>query len=90
MSSYQNTINSNSVTFASVSTMGSSNIIHEVLHVKSKKVSCDGSKSASTHPLVYLNMGDNDYVVCPYCSKYFTINTSYPNTQNPLKNKLKN
>ncbi len=49
----------------------------EILHVNSKKVSCDGLRDsqskASGHPLVYLNMGENDFVVCPYCSKYFTI-----------------
>jgi uncharacterized Zn-finger protein len=50
----------------------------EILHVTSKKVSCSGIKdtnsNTSGHPLVYLNMGENDFVVCPYCSKYFTIN----------------
>ncbi|GDX36220.1 hypothetical protein LBMAG18_07310 [Alphaproteobacteria bacterium] len=82
MSNYQNTNQLNST--------APINSVHEVLHVKSKKVNCDGSKTASSHPLVYLNMGDNDYVVCPYCSKYFTINPSYPNTQNLQKNKIKN
>jgi len=48
----------------------------EVLHVNSKKVSCDGAKGASSHPLVYLNMGEKNYVVCPYCSKYFTTDTT--------------
>jgi len=90
MSSYQSNNNLNSAINSSSNILGVSNIVHEVLHVKSKKVSCDGSKSASTHPLVYLNMGDNDHVVCPYCSKYFTINQSYPNSQNSLKNKIKN
>lgn len=51
---------------------------YEILHVNSKKVSCNGSKdannTASGHPLVYLDMGKNDFVICPYCSKYFTIN----------------
>ena len=44
----------------------------EIVHVDSKKVSCDGGKGPSWHPLVYLNMGKNDFVTCPYCSKYFT------------------
>jgi uncharacterized Zn-finger protein len=44
----------------------------EMIFVNSKKVSCDGVKSLSNHPVVYLNMGDKDFVVCPYCSKYFT------------------
>lgn len=46
--------------------------ITEVLHVTSKKVSCDGGKLDTGHPKVYLNMGDKDYVICPYCSKLFT------------------
>jgi uncharacterized Zn-finger protein len=45
----------------------------EVLHVNSKKVSCDGGIGASSHPLVYLNMGEKDSIVCPYCSKSFLI-----------------
>jgi len=50
----------------------------ETLHVKSKKVSCDGASKASSHPLVYLNMGQNDFVICPYCSKYFTTKQGVP------------
>jgi len=50
----------------------------EVLHVNSKKVSCEGGKGASSHPLVYLNMGDKDYIICPYCSKYFTTSKDTP------------
>lgn len=58
----------------------------EILHVHTKKVACDGSKddkkgSASAalgHPLIYLDMGKNDYVICPYCSKYFTMQKSMP------------
>ena len=50
----------------------------EILHANSKKVFCDGLRDtkdgASGHPLVYLNMGEKDFVVCPYCSKRFTIN----------------
>ena len=45
----------------------------ETLHVNSKKVSCDGGKGSLGHPKVFLNMGENDFVVCPYCSKFFTI-----------------
>lgn len=61
----------------------------ETLHVDSKKVSCD---CYSTHPLVYLNMGEKDSITCPYCSKYFTIekksgaNSVIFGLQNQLKN----
>lgn len=58
----------------------SSHVPVEILHVTSKKVSCnglkEGQKDAAGHPLVYLDMGDKDYVICPYCSKYFTISNS--------------
>lgn len=50
----------------------------EVLHVNTKKVSCEGVKGPSSHPLIYLNMGNKNHVICPYCSKYFTINKDTP------------
>ena len=49
----------------------------EILYVNSKKVSCRGERegfaSGSGHPTIYLDMGKNESVVCPYCSKFFTI-----------------
>lgn len=52
----------------------------EILYTNSKKVACDGSRdgqnSGSGHPLIYLNMGKNDSVICPYCSKCFVIQKS--------------
>ncbi|MBU6339806.1 MAG: zinc-finger domain-containing protein [Rickettsiales bacterium] len=51
----------------------------EVIHIDSKKVSCEGGKGASGHPLVYLNMGKENSVVCPYCSKYFVLNSDSNN-----------
>ena len=48
----------------------------EILYVSSKNVSCDGGKGSSSHPLVYLTMGESESVVCPYCSKYFTTKKS--------------
>lgn len=54
----------------------------ETLHVTSKKVSCDGSKEDrsgdSGHPLVYLDMGKEDFVSCPYCSRYFSLHKKAP------------
>ena len=41
--------------------------------VDSKKVSCDGGSGALGHPLVYLNMGNNSEITCPYCSKKFIL-----------------
>jgi len=59
----------------------------DVLYANTKKVSCDGSSSTSKHPLIYLHMGENDFVVCPYCSKYFSLNKTQNSNTNILKNK---
>ncbi len=41
--------------------------------VSSKKVSCDGGGGALGHPKVYLEMGDENEIICPYCSKLFKL-----------------
>lgn len=64
--------------------MNSKSSPFEVLHVSSKKVSCDGGSGSSKHPLVYLNMGNKDSIVCPYCSKTFIIQK---NTKTQLNKK---
>jgi len=61
----------------------------ETVRVDSKKVSCDGPSGASKHPLVYLDMGKNDFVICPYCSKYFTTKTQVNPVIMGLKNQMK-
>ena len=40
--------------------MNKTNSPFEVLHVNSKKVSCDGGSGSSSHPLIYLDMGDKE------------------------------
>lgn len=40
--------------------------------VDHKYVKCDGiSNNTIGHPLIYLNMGNNDEIICPYCSRQF-------------------
>ena len=41
--------------------------------VPSKKVSCDGGGGALGHPKVYLEIGEENEIICPYCSKLFKI-----------------
>lgn len=60
----------------------------DILYSQSKKVSCDGGSSTSKHPLIYLNMGESDFVVCPYCSKYFSLTKTTNSIINNQKNKL--
>jgi len=45
----------------------------ETKYVGSTKVSCDGDEGALGHPRVYLNMGDDGYVECPYCDRLFIL-----------------
>jgi len=41
--------------------------------VDSKKVSCDGGGGALGHPKIYLDMGKENQIICPYCSKIFIL-----------------
>ena len=42
-------------------------------NVSEKKVSCNGGGGPLGHPKVFLDMGKNDKIICPYCSKLFTL-----------------
>ncbi|RME64593.1 MAG: zinc-finger domain-containing protein [Alphaproteobacteria bacterium] len=46
----------------------------EVKLVDSPKVACDGDEGPLGHPRVYLNMGDDGRVECPYCDRLFVLN----------------
>ncbi len=45
----------------------------ETIECDSKTVGCDGGGGALGHPLVYLEMGENSEIVCPYCSCKFIL-----------------
>ena len=49
----------------------------DIEFVKSKKVSCDGGGGVLGHPKVYLEMGDQNEIICPYCSKLFRITQNF-------------
>ena len=44
----------------------------QLVVVKSKSVNCDGGSSG--HPNIYLKIGEDKKVVCPYCSRVFMLN----------------
>jgi uncharacterized Zn-finger protein len=46
----------------------------ETLFVETSRVMCDGSGGALGHPRVYLEMGDESFVECPYCDRRFELN----------------
>jgi len=49
----------------------------EIVEVDSTRVSCDGGArglgAVLGHPRVYLEMGDEDFVECPYCDRRFVL-----------------
>ncbi|MFP6711401.1 MAG: zinc-finger domain-containing protein [Rhodospirillales bacterium] len=47
--------------------------IEEPIVVETEQVSCDGGSGASGHPNVYLSIGKEGQIVCPYCSRIFVL-----------------
>ncbi|HEY4988139.1 MAG TPA: zinc-finger domain-containing protein [Bradyrhizobium sp.] len=47
--------------------------VPEIVEVEHTKVSCEGIGGALGHPKVYLEMGDEDFVECPYCDRRFVL-----------------
>jgi uncharacterized Zn-finger protein len=45
----------------------------EIVEVRSHRVACDGVGGALGHPRVYLEMGDEPFVECPYCDRRFVL-----------------
>ncbi len=45
----------------------------EIIEVTERSVSCDGGGGALGHPKVYLNMGGDTFVECPYCDRRFVL-----------------
>ena len=45
----------------------------EIVEVETTKVSCDGDGGVLGHPKVYLEMGNEGFVECPYCDRRFVL-----------------
>lgn len=49
----------------------------EIIEVETTKVACEGAgtglSAALGHPKVYLEMGDEGFVECPYCDRRFVL-----------------
>jgi len=41
--------------------------------VEDTRVACDGGGGALGHPKVYLEMGDEGFVECPYCDRRYVL-----------------
>ena len=44
----------------------------EIIRIDSEVVGCDGG-GALGHPLVYLHIGKDGAIDCPYCSRRFVL-----------------
>ena len=47
-----------------------------VVRIGAKEFMCEGASAPFDHPHVYLDMGDADEIVCPYCSTLFRYDPS--------------
>jgi uncharacterized Zn-finger protein len=45
----------------------------ETQTVNHTRVACDGGGGALGHPKVYLQIGDEGFVECPYCDRRFVL-----------------
>ncbi len=45
----------------------------ETIDVITTEVSCDGGGGPLGHPLVYLKIGPEGWVECPYCDRRFVL-----------------
>jgi uncharacterized Zn-finger protein len=45
----------------------------EEIVVHSRRIACDGVGGALGHPRVWLEMGEANFVECPYCDRRFVL-----------------
>ncbi len=48
---------------------------NEIVEVETKRIGCDGG-GVLGHPLIYLEMGPQLKIVCPYCSRTYRLKES--------------
>lgn len=55
------------------------------IEIGSKEFQCVGALPPFDHPHVYIDMGKDDEIVCPYCSTLYVYNPSLPaGTSEPI------
>ena len=45
----------------------------EIEEVDNSRIACDGGEGALGHPRVWLHIGEQGFVECPYCDKRFVL-----------------
>ena len=46
---------------------------HQTIEVDSREVACDGGNAALGHPRVFLHIGTDGDVTCPYCGRHYVL-----------------
>jgi uncharacterized Zn-finger protein len=54
----------------------------EVVTVRTRRVSCDGVGGPLGHPRVWLEMGEAEFVECPYCDRRFMLSRGHARPEN--------
>ena len=45
----------------------------ETIEVETDRAACDGGGGALGHPRVFLSLGKNGHVDCPYCGRHYKL-----------------
>lgn len=45
----------------------------EIVYVTTTTVACDGDEGPLGHPRVYLKIGDEGFIDCPYCDRRYVL-----------------
>ncbi len=54
----------------------------EIITVTSRRLACDGVGGVLGHPRVWLEMGESDFVECPYCDRRFVMSADHEVPEN--------
>ncbi len=54
---------------------------HRKIEIGVKEFNCAGANPPFDHPHVYLDMGDDKEIVCPYCSTLYAYNPKLKATE---------
>lgn len=53
----------------------------DVVEIGAREFKCMGAKPPFDHPHVFLDMGDDDEIICPYCSTLYRHNPALKPTE---------
>jgi len=51
---------------------------HAKIEIGAREFKCTGATPPYDHPHVYLDMGDDDEIICPYCSTLYKVDPALP------------